>query len=103
MFKDYFLIGGPSGCMGAANWSGWLAKHEFLSFMQHVVKHTGCSKEHLGLIIVDKHISHISIAILHDCKQQTVILLSLPPHTSHRLQPLDLWVYCPFKSYTNAS
>jgi hypothetical protein len=30
-------------------------------------------------------------------------MLSFPPHTSHRLQPLDLSVYGPLKHYVNGA
>nr|XP_023020648.1 uncharacterized protein LOC111509188 [Leptinotarsa decemlineata] len=30
-----------------------------------------------------------------------VVIVTFPPHTSHRLQPLDLSVYFPFKAYYN--
>ena len=32
-------------------------------------------------------------------KENGVIMLTLPPHTSHRLQPLDKTVYGPLKTY----
>lgn len=35
------------------------------------------------------------------CKNNGIILLTLPPHTSHKLQPLDVSVYGPFKTYFN--
>ena len=34
-------------------------------------------------------------------RKNGIVLLTIPPHTSHRLQPLDKAVYGPFKSYYN--
>lgn len=41
----------------------------------------------------------MSPAGLDICKAHGITLLTLPPHTSHKLQPLDVAVYGPFKSY----
>ncbi|KAJ4430901.1 hypothetical protein ANN_19493, partial [Periplaneta americana] len=102
-FKDHFIIDGPPGCIGAANPSGWVTKQEFLRFMEHFVNHTRCSKERPVLVVLDNHISHLSIAVLNFCKVNGVVLLSFPPHTSHKLQPLDLAVYGLFKRFINAA
>ena len=34
-------------------------------------------------------------------RENDIVSLTIPPHTSHRLQPLDRAVYGPFKSYYN--
>ncbi|KAE9526790.1 hypothetical protein AGLY_013438 [Aphis glycines] len=34
-YKDFFIRGGPTGCIGAANKSGWMQGEEFLTFMKH--------------------------------------------------------------------
>lgn len=57
----------------------------------------GC--EPLFYIRLDIHASHLYIKVLDFCKENGVILLSFPPHTSHRLQPLDVSVYGPFKKF----
>ena len=71
--------------------------------MQHFVAVTKCSKEHLGLILLDNHESHLSIALLDYCRDNGIVLLTLPPHCSHKLQPLDRTVFGPFKKYVNTA
>lgn len=50
---------------------------------------------------MDNHESHITIAAVAYCKENGVVLLTFPPHCSHKLQPLDRGVYGPLKSYFN--
>lgn len=37
------------------------------------------------------------------CRENGKVLHSFPPHTSHKLQPLDVGVFAPFKSYLKKS
>lgn len=102
-FNDHFVADGPPGCIGSANPSGWVTSEEFLVFIKHFVKHTKCSKEHPVLIVLDNHASHLSVDMINYCRENGIILLSFPPHTSHKLQPLDRSVYGPFKRFYNAA
>jgi hypothetical protein len=52
---------------------------------------------------LDNHDSHISLESLDFCKRSGVVLLTFPPHCSHRLQPLDVAVYGPFKQFYSQS
>lgn len=51
--------------------------------------------------MLNNHESHIHIDVLDFCKDDGIILLSFPPHCSHKLQPLDRSVYGPFKKAIN--
>ena len=48
------------------------------------------------LLIYDGHGSHERYKILRLAKEHNIILFSLPPHTTHKLQPLDVGVFGPF-------
>lgn len=102
-FKEHFITDGPPGCIGAANPSGWVTSEEFLIFMKHFVSHTRCTKQQPVLVILDNHTSHMSINVINYCRENGVVLLSIPPHTSHRLQPLDKSVFGPLKTYYNSA
>jgi hypothetical protein len=53
---------------------------------------------------MDNHQSHLAVKVLNITKENGVVLLSFPPHTSHKLQPSDRSVYGTFKKFvTNAS
>lgn len=59
------------------------------------------SKNEPVLLLLDNHSSHISLSIFDYCKEHGIILLTIPPHTSHKLQPLDVSFYGPLKSAFN--
>ncbi|KAI4819416.1 hypothetical protein KUCAC02_004663, partial [Chaenocephalus aceratus] len=81
---------------------GWMNEDAFLIFLKHFIRHTNCSTDHPVLLILDNHESHISLKSVTIAKEKGVIMLTLPPHTSHRLQPLDKTVYGPLKTYNRA-
>lgn len=102
-FKDTFLAGAPNGSLGLCTRSGWMSQDLFLRVIQHVHNHTESTKENPILIILDNHESHISLDVITFCREKGIVLLTFPPHTSHRLQPLDISVFGPFKNYCKAS
>lgn len=54
------------------------------------------------LLVLDNHESHLSITGLDFCKVNGIIMLSLPPHCFHKLQPLDRTVYGSLKKAVNS-
>jgi len=103
VFKNHFLNGGPVGCIGVANSSGWMTEADFVSYMHHFIKHTRATSTRPVLLLLDNHCSHLSLDALNLAKENGVVMLSFPPHCSHRLQPLDRSVYGPFKKYVSAA
>lgn len=102
-YHDHFIRDGPPGSIGAANGSGWMMVEEFYKFMEHFVAHAKPSKEHPVLLLLDNHDSHLAIKTINYAKDNGVVMLSFPPHCSHRLQPLDRSVYGPFKKYLSSA
>ncbi|XP_063731553.1 uncharacterized protein LOC134859146 [Eleginops maclovinus] len=101
-FKDHFIRDGPPGCIGAANKSGWMLEEHFLQFLQHFQHHTRASLYSKVLLILDNHSSHLSVAGINFCRENGIVMLSFPPHCSHKLQPLDRTVYGPLKRHVNS-
>lgn len=102
-FKAYFLNGGPVGSAGSCHLSGWMTDNNFIDFLKHFIKHTKCLKDKPILLLADNHSSHLSIQGLNLCKENGITLLTFPPHTSHKLQPLDRGVFGPLKKYVNSA
>lgn len=96
-----FIRDGPPGCMGTANGSGWIQEDDYVEFLKHFHSHAKPSKDNPALLILDNHDSHHSIRSRNFCKEKGIVLLSLTPHTSHKLQPLDRAVFGPFKKATS--
>ena len=55
------------------------------------------------LLLLDNHHSHLGIDTLNFAKSNGIIMLSFPPHCSHKLQPLDRTVFGPFKKFVTNS
>ena len=96
-YKEHFLRGAPHGSVGAATRTGWINEEIFLKYLLHFIKETRCSNEKPVLLIMDNHEAHISIKTIDLAKENGITILTIPPHTSHRLQPLDRAVYGPYK------
>ena len=99
--RDHMMKCPPPDSIGVANPSGWMSAACFTEFIKHFIKHTKCSKDRPAILILDNHDSHISIETIDLSKENGVTLLTLPPHCSHKLQPLDRSVYGPFKTFCN--
>ncbi|CAG9584655.1 unnamed protein product [Danaus chrysippus] len=52
---------------------------------------------------MDNHESYLSLEALDCAKNAGVHILTLHPHTPAKLQPLDVSIYGPFKTYYNAA
>lgn len=102
-FKAHMLNGAPNGCEGSANKSGWVNGEIFVQILKHFVKCVKCTKEKPIILTMDNHESHITIDSLEFSKQNGIILVTLPPHTSGKLQPLDKTVYKSLKTNYNVA
>lgn len=100
-YHDHFIRDGPPGCHGTANKSGWMKEDDFLIFVKHFANYAKPSEDNKILLILDNHASHLSIPVIDFCRDNFITLLSFPPHTSHKLQPLDRTVFGPFKRFYN--
>lgn len=87
------------GAVGFANESGWMKQADFVNYMRHFIQYSHSSLENPTLLLIDNHSSHLSVEALDLATENGITLLSFPPHCSHKLQPLDVSVYGPVKTY----
>lgn len=97
--QRYFMDNATPGSVGYANGSGWMDTEHFIKYFNHFIQHTLASKDNPLLLIMDNHTSHISLPIVNLARDHGIEIVTLPPHCSHRLQPLDVGVFGPFKHY----
>lgn len=102
-YNDLFLCNAPPGSVGCGNASGWMQEEELLLFLSHFVKHTKVTAERKALLLLENHSWHISVQAVSFCKDNGIVLLTLPPHCSHKLQPLNRTVYGSFKKMINTA
>ncbi|KAK6208628.1 transposase [Colletotrichum tabaci] len=78
--------------------NGWTTNEKGLEWVQHFDFHTRSrTKGAYRLLILDGHESHHSVDFELYCKEQNIITLCMPPHSSHKLQPLDVGCFSPLK------
>ena len=96
--NDRLLHGAPPGTIGATSPSGWINSQLYIQWLRHFIKHSGATADHKVLLILDNHESHVSLDAWDLCRANGITVISLPPHCSHRCQPLDIAVFGPLKS-----
>ena len=81
----------------------WMTQISFSNWITHFVNclstRKGISCERRHLLIVDGHNSHITLEVVMKAMDVGLDLLTLPSHTTHCLQPLDVNIFSPFKKY----
>lgn len=78
--------------------SAYMSSELFMSWItDHFIPRKPPGK---NLLILDGHASHMSnVQMLELALENDIIILCLPSHTTHYLQPLDRVVFKPFKTY----
>jgi hypothetical protein len=55
------------------------------------------------MLFVDGHGSHITTEFLQKALEKKILIAIYPPHTTHRLQPLDVGCFSPLATYYSQS
>jgi hypothetical protein len=78
--------------------NGWANNEIGFEWLNHFNEHTiNRSVGTYRLLILDGHESHQSTEFTAYCKENNIIPLYMPPHSSHLLQPLDVGCFGPLK------
>ena len=91
-----WVEGGPRDCLYSCTERGWMMDVVFENWLQKFATVNDTSKP--TLLIMDGHNSHITYAASKFCHDHNIILLCLPPQTTHALQPLDVGVFKAMKN-----
>ena len=80
----------PSNCRLASS-SDYVDSDLFLKWLEHFVRFANSSKENSHIAILDGHHSLktlSAVGYIH-CRANGIHRLTLPPHSTHKMQPLD--------------
>ena len=83
---------------------GWTENEIYLRWIERCFDKESAigQKGEYRILCVDGHASHISTAAIEYCITRKIIVLCLPAHTTHLLQPLDVGVFAPLSiAYKN--
>uniref|UniRef100_A0A1X7UP58 DDE-1 domain-containing protein n=1 Tax=Amphimedon queenslandica TaxID=400682 RepID=A0A1X7UP58_AMPQE len=78
-----------SGWIDSEIFHGWLCKH----FLPHAPGSRPL------LLLLDGHSSYYCPDTINTAAEEKIIIFCLPPHTTHRTQPLDKGCFSPLKAY----
>jgi hypothetical protein len=96
--SSFYYLTLPHDWVIAVSENGWTTNALGLEWLKHFNVHT--KRRTVGsycLLIIDGHKSHDSLKFQHYCKENKIITLCVPPHSSHLLQPLDVGCFSPLK------
>jgi hypothetical protein len=81
----------------AASANGWTDNSLGLQWLEKVFDPYTKTKagNRRRLLIVDGHSSHVNMRFIEAADRLRIIILILPPHSTHRLQPLDVGLFSP--------
>jgi hypothetical protein len=68
-----------------------------LHFVLALQRGSGISLSNQHVLVLDGHILHVSLLVVTKARKVGLDIVSLPSHTSHHLQPLNVAVFRPFK------
>jgi len=90
-------------CHFASSSSGWTNEDLRMSWLTGIFDRYTKQKARNGrdyrLLFVDGHSSHLNMKFLTWCEQHWVHVAIYPPHSTHRLQPLDVSLFNPLANY----
>lgn len=102
--KIELMDGAPPGSVYACNASGWMKLEVFSQWFNHFLAQVKPSKDDPVLLVLDGHLSHTkNLGVILKARENHVTILCLPPHCTHKLQPLDVGVMYPLSVYHNQS
>lgn len=90
-------------CYFTSSPSGWTNNELALDWLMRVFDRATKRKAGNGreprLLLLDGHGSHINMDFLECCHKHNIHVCAYPPHSTHRLQPLDVSVFSPLATY----
>ena len=92
--QDTWKLKAPGDIKIAATPKGYITKSRFHEYGLHFVKYL----KQIVMTIVDGHKSHLyNLPFYEAMRANNIEVLTIPPHTSHVLQPLDSVPFTQFK------
>jgi hypothetical protein len=85
----------------ASSENGWSCDLLGQNWLENVFDRLTKEKAKRGrrLLLVDGHSSHVNMRFIDYADAHRIVLAVLPPHSTHRLQPLDVGLFSPLATY----
>ena len=90
------ILGEVPGTMYGLSDSGWIDSEIFETwFTNHFLAYAPPARP--LLLLMDGHSSHFSPLFVNRAAEEDIVVFCLPPHSTHKTQPLDKGVFGPLK------
>ena len=96
--RSYAVEDAPAGTYWSWQEKAWMTELLGDEWFSNVFL-KNCGPERPQLLILDSHNSHECVNLLLKAREENIILLAFPPHTTSLLQPLDRAIFKPFKTH----
>lgn len=90
--ENYVIGRSDSGCMVSPAFNEYIANSLYRNLVQRQVKFP-------VLLFLDGHKSHFSLELSEYCIKNEIHIFCLPPNATHILQPCDVSIFKPLKSF----
>jgi DDE superfamily endonuclease len=95
-----FNIDSPIGSLIVGSQTGYIDASLFVRWLIHFIDYVKPTVEKKVLILLDGHTTHSrNLEAVTLAQENGIIMLQLPSHTTHRLQPLDVGLFKPMQTY----
>lgn len=89
--KMELMNGTPPGSVYDCHPSGWIQSDIFTKWLLLFISHVKPTEEDPVLLVFDGHFTHTrNIDVINIARDNHVVIVCLPPHSSHKMQPLDV-------------
>ena len=82
---------GPPRAVYGCSESGWTNEELFFQYLKRFQNFVKANIEDPVLLVTDNHTTYSTLPSYQFCKANGMVLLTSLPHTSHNLQPLDVF------------
>lgn len=96
-FNHAWTVNEVSGTKYGLSEKGWITTELFQSWLTEYFLEYAVSKRPLFLLL-DGHSTHYQPDLIRYARINDVVMLCLPPHTTHETQPLDTGIFKPLKT-----
>ncbi len=83
------------GTQYAVSEKGWMVSDIFTAWFEKFCERL---TQRPLLLVYDGHSTHLTTSIILKARSENITIIKLPPHTTDRLQPLDVCCFKPLKS-----
>lgn len=98
--KMELMNGAPLGSIYACHPSGWIQTDIFTEWFRHFLLHVKPTEEDPAVLVLDGHFTHTrNIELINLARENHVSIVCLPPHSTHKMQPLDVAFMGPLKTF----